>query len=467
MNRLSDRIPRAGPVEHFYADPLRTLLGAHVTHGNLVVLRESGAIFSRAADGAGVVAVFGAAQQRTVLTDLDTFGMPISAAQRLRLPPNLVSLNRGLHSLPRGLHSDHRRLLAALLNDVDDERRHAIERAVEEHIQQWSLGSQLHLIGALRKLMLAVAGRLMFGAAAKTAAGLLGRMQAYFELRRELSSPAASPSVEAVANLIALGQTVDAELRDYVRWCRRGCGDGIVADLSAFTSGGQRMSEDDVVGHSNVLFISSTEPMAVALGWLFVALSQRPDLRDLVRAAGTEVVDGVIHETLRLVPPNAFMVRTTKRPTRLGGFELPSGTEVVLCPFVSHRDPEHFGDPDAFRPDRWDGWTPEPYVYFPFGGGGHHCVGRSLALGIIKSVLKCALARFDLVLSEDQGIDWRLHIIFMPSPDPICAIHAAGSVSRDIGGRLRGPVSDLLGLDIYRREVLNRKAVGGRNRHHQ
>jgi cytochrome P450 len=141
-------------------------------------------------------------------------------------------------------------------------------------------------------------------------------------------------------------------------------------------------------------------------------------------------------------------VRTTTRPVVLGGFELPPECEIVLCPFVSHRDPEYFPRPDDFTPDRWQRTAPSPFVFFPFGAGAHACVGRTLALLVIRAALTCLIPRFDLVLDGDQAVDWRLHIIFMPREDPLVAIRSATDRSRVRSGTLGGPVAAMLRLDI-------------------
>lgn len=452
MSPLTTSLPRAGPVEGFYRNPLDFLSRARATHGDLFVLRESGAIFSRADDSAGVVAVFGHDNQRAVLTDLDSFGMPASAAHRLNLPKNLANLNRGLHSLTGSQHTTHRRSLAALLNESPAQL--AITAAVHDFMGRWCADSRVALLDQMRKLALAVGGRLLFGANAGEQAGLATRMRAYFDLRREASSPINSPSTPAVEELTRLGNAVDAELRRYIQACRpaRAASEGLVARLAKLEHV-ERLSDDEVIGHANVLFLSSTEPVAVTLTWIFLILSQLPDLRRALRASfecsgEVALLNRVISETLRMLPPNAFMVRTTSRPVILGGVELPIQCEIVLCPFVSHRDPECFPQPNCFMPDRWQGSAPSPFLYFPFGAGGHSCVGRALALSVIRAAVSGILAEYDLILAGEQEVDWRLHIIFMPSTDPLFAIQSVVRASHLVPGRLRGPIADMLQLDI-------------------
>ena len=466
MSPLPAGIPRAGPLVAFLQDPFNFLEKARAAHGDLFVLRDPGAIFSRSADSVGVVAVFGLENQRAVLADLDSFGMPESAAYRLNLPPSLANLNRGLHSLTGSQHAAHRRALGALLNECAENQQPAIAAAVNDFICRWSPGSRIHLLDEMRELALSIGRCLLFGARAEEQVALAARMRTYFNLRREASAPASAPSTVAIQELTTLGKAVDAELRSQVRACRAAVAapGGMVAKLASLESSGTLLSEDEVIGHANVLFVSSTEPVAVSLTWIFLLLSQLPGLRRALREASASVrsspdaapvkdseltlLDRVINETLRILPPNAFMVRTTTRPVVLEDVELPAKCEIVLCPFVSHRDPEYFPQPDRFMPDRWLGPVPSPFVYFPFGAGGHSCVGRTLALSTIRAAVDRILARHDPVLAFDQEVDWRLHIIFMPSTEPLFAIKPVANAYPVDEGRLRGPIAAMLQLDF-------------------
>jgi cytochrome P450 len=141
------------------------------------------------------------------------------------------------------------------------------------------------------------------------------------------------------------------------------------------------------------------------------------------------------------------MVRVTTRQAALGDLLLPERCELVLCPFVAHRDPERFPRPSAFLPSRWSWSRPSPFEYFPFGGGGHYCVGRYLATYLIKAALSFLMQRYELVLADDQQIDWRVHIIFMPSNEPIITVQASRTSSLQKAGKLLGAVGELVSLD--------------------
>ena len=58
---------------------------------------------------------------------------------------------------------------------------------------------------------------------------------------------------------------------------------------------------------------------------------------------------------------------------------IPAGTNVIMAPFLLHRDPKIFPDPDHFIPERF---LPEhcakrhPYSYLPFSAGPRNCIGQ-------------------------------------------------------------------------------------------
>jgi cytochrome P450 len=108
--------------------------------------------------------------------------------------------------------------------------------------------------------------------------------------------------------------------------------------------------------HINVLFMSMAKPVAVATTWLLLILSQLPNLRRDLRAAYfgkapksilPVMIEHTILEALRLLSPNAVMVRVTSRTVVCANALLPSGCEIVLAPFLAHRDPANFS---AARP---------------------------------------------------------------------------------------------------------------------
>ncbi len=115
----------------------------------------------------------------------------------------------------------------------------------------------------------------------------------------------------------------------------------------------------------------------------------------------------VLNEVLRLEPPtHVLLPKKALEDCEVGGYLIPKGTLMHVAMRVLHHRPEHWDQPDDFRPERWlDGSArvlpPEsshvpPHAYIPFGFGPHICRGTDVAtrlfvLGIatIMQKLRC------------------------------------------------------------------------------
>ena len=462
---LPASIPRADPFEAFDADPLAFLAEARRAHGDVVALVEDRPVFSRAERCAGAIAVFGADNQRAVLSSMETFGMPVSVGERYRFPPPLANLNTGLFSMRGEKHRARQQLLVSLLHAwVLDDHHAALRAGCRAFLAGLRPGRPFHLLDEMRRFSLHVSSRLVFGSSPRGAVALGTQIQAYFQGRRAYATFRGAGGDEARAELLALGTAIDGAIRDRLARCLRHGGPprSLLARLAA-QSAAHGLSEDELVAHGNILFTSGSEPVAVALTWTLLVLSQLPSIRRALRRelAGAKtggrtpgaaalralpLLDAVVRESLRLLPPNAIMVRLTAAPATLTGHALPAGCEVLLCPFVSHRDPDRFPDPRSFSPGRWAQAKPTAFEYLPFGAGARYCVGQKLAADTLRLGLAVLLGRYDVVLDGDQDVDWIMNVNLMPANDPVMVLRApaAGAIAR--GGRLGGPVAGLLDL---------------------
>lgn len=447
-------MPCAHDLQRLGAEPMACLDRWRRELGDLYRLDHAGPLLTRDEDCPGVVVVSGEAHQRAVLTDIERFVLPESAARTLGLPPALRTLNAGLHGMRGDRHEHHKQLLARMLAAVDAEAmRVAIAPAVRAVAER--MRARAAALVSMRALTLEASSRLLFGPAGSAIVGP-ERLMAYFQLRREAAAPGRAVDAATRTRLIALGEAVDAGLRGYRREARAVPGNAAEYGALAALVMADDLDEDAFVGHANVLFISCNEPVAVALTWTLLAISQLPrlqtrlraesianDSRDGRTAPSMPLLESVLSESLRVLTPNALMVRVMREPVVLGGYRLPVGCEVWLCPFLSHRDPQWFPEPQRFSPSRWTGLRPSAYAYFPFGAGGHGCVGRALALRMLHTALSALLREGTIVLDGDADVDWRVQVMLMPTVDPALRMYDASPPMR---GRMHGGIADIVEL---------------------
>jgi enediyne biosynthesis protein E7 len=186
---------------------------------------------------------------------------------------------------------------------------------------------------------------------------------------------------------------------------------------------GAAMSDRELIDEVMTLVVAGHETTASGLNWTWYLLSQHPDVDARMHAeiAGTEehpapslaqmealtYTHQIIDETLRLYPPGWLLSRRTIEPDVLGGYPIPAGTDVLLSPYLLHRHPRYWKDPDAFKPERF---APEAeaerprFAYMPFAAGPRHCIGETFALYEMLVHLYKVARRYRLTYVPDEPI---------------------------------------------------------------
>lgn len=159
------------------------------------------------------------------------------------------------------------------------------------------------------------------------------------------------------------------------------------------------MSDQQLRDEIMTIFLAGHETTANALAWTWYLLAQHPAAAAQLRAELTQVLQGrpptiadlpqlpynrmVIEESMRLYPPFWLIYRSPYAADVVAGYPLREQDMVFISPYVMHRHPAYWEEPDAFRPERFSpesGKTHSPFVYLPFGAGPHQCIGNNLAM---------------------------------------------------------------------------------------
>ena len=106
-----------------------------------------------------------------------------------------------------------------------------------------------------------------------------------------------------------------------------------------------------------------------------------------------------VQEALRLYPPVWFLGREAVSPTTVMGQPVSPGDIVLTSPYVIHRHPGHWDEPDQFRPERFlkqPSAGPGSHLFMPFGLGPRNCAGQWLALYEISLALAALVQQHQL-----------------------------------------------------------------------
>ncbi|KAK4096444.1 cytochrome P450 [Parathielavia hyrcaniae] len=177
---------------------------------------------------------------------------------------------------------------------------------------------------------------------------------------------------------------------------------------------------------AQAIMVASTETIACALGFSFFFLARDAALRQQLREAiapahgrsfpgeftmaylqGIEFLDAVLNETLRMSTPVPLNGPRTTPPQgiEIGGTYIPGNVHIFTPPHVYHRNPEYFQQPDEFIADRWltrPDLILDKRAFFPFSLGRYDCVGKSLALNVVRLTLAYTVWHYDFELAPGQ-----------------------------------------------------------------
>jgi cytochrome P450 len=190
------------------------------------------------------------------------------------------------------------------------------------------------------------------------------------------------------------------------------------------------MTERELLDEILTLVVAGHETTASTLNWTWWLVSQHPEVERRLQeeqdrvgllGAGATYADlerlpytlAVLQEALRLYPPAWILTRRAIGPDKLGGYEVPPGTDVFLSPFVVHRHPAFWDNADRFDPGRFEpgrGEARHKFAYLPFGAGPRHCIGENFSIFEMMLHLNGAARRFRLRPTDTEPVTMEARI---------------------------------------------------------
>jgi cytochrome P450 len=208
--------------------------------------------------------------------------------------------------------------------------------------------------------------------------------------------------------------------------------------LHVFLRYGTDLSDSQIVDFLSEFQVGGMMSMAAGLVNTFYLLNGNPDVAKRLYAQLTEMIrkkpdydlatldelpllDHVLRESLRLIPPVPVVSRNVRkdRSTMLGGHELPPNTEVMIVASAVQRSASRWKNPDTFDPSRWEGGAVEANpigsdYFFPFGRGPRMCMGAEIAMFMMKIILASILGK--AVVTTNGSFEGVLHCGVVEAP---------------------------------------------------
>lgn len=197
---------------------------------------------------------------------------------------------------------------------------------------------------------------------------------------------------------------------------------------------GEHMTDRQLRDEVMTILLAGHETTALALSWTYFLLAGRQDVEERLAHEAGQVIAGrpgfadterlvytrmVLQEALRLYPPAWGVSRVAVADDQIAGYRLPAGSIVYVVPFVLHRRPHLWPEPERFDPERFSAGEiakRERFAYLPFGGGPRQCIGQQFAM--VEALLTLAMVsrRYQVQLVPGQVITPRPLITLRPAP---------------------------------------------------
>lgn len=212
--------------------------------------------------------------------------------------------------------------------------------------------------------------------------------------------------------------------------------------LGARDAAGEGLSATEVRDEIVTFIVAGHETVASALSWSWALLAAHPDVQADLQAESDAVLAGravtfedygrlpfaraVMDEALRLYPPAWLITRRADEGDRLGGRDVPPGSLVILSPWLLHRHPGVWRDPERFDPSRFLDGSADRTAFLPFGAGLRQCIGRDFAYVEGVLMLSALAGRYQVRPIPGRGV---------PKADPSVTVRPVGGLPLRVSRR--------------------------------
>lgn len=366
-----------------------------------------------------------------VVSNAEQFDWAPPAGKR-PLVTSLDVLGAGILRMNGEEYKQRRRLIRPSFSPAHMEHwRDRMAALTRRTLEGWREGQQFNLHAEMRRLVVAISVSTAFDVEDPAAVRRFDKLIHDFYLTSVKPATRLLPYDVPGApyrRMLRITDEIVATLKDFIRQSRGT--DSMIGVLAATRDeNGVALSETELLGEAFTMM--NHDNLMTSLTWTLFLLAQHPsvyadtldELHGVLRGGEATLeqlgrlplLERVIKESLRLLPPFAFGRRFAAAACRFGPLDLPAGARVIFSPYVTHRLPEVYDEPNRFDPARWERLRPTLFEYLPFGAGSHHCLGMRFAMLELKVVLSYIIQRYRLEVVPGARIDRAFRLVLEPA----------------------------------------------------
>jgi cytochrome P450 len=347
-------------------------------------------------------------------------------------------LGDGLLTIDGDMHRQQRRLVQPAFHKHRVDRYNGFMKPfAQEMLDRWQPGAVVNISSEMQQLTLRIITKTLFNVDSVEQTLVLGRAfdtvihsspRASVVLGRFGQQRLPQKTVESI-------RVIDTFIYDLIAQRRaddKDTGD-VLSMLLAAQEEDAALTDKQIHDHVLTFVAAGHETAQNTLAWTFYLLSKNPlALQKLLNELKTVLagriptlddlpnlpyLEGVINESWRFYPPAWRQARQAVNDFELDGYHIPAKTITILSQWVLHNLPDIWGDPENFRPERWDpanGQKIPQGAYFPFGLGPHICIGMPFAQLETRLLLAMILQRYTPRLVPDARIVFQPLVTLRP-----------------------------------------------------
>ncbi|XP_056637469.1 probable cytochrome P450 4aa1 [Diorhabda sublineata] len=180
-------------------------------------------------------------------------------------------------------------------------------------------------------------------------------------------------------------------------------------------------TNDDIISEAITFMLAGQDSVGATLAFTLFYIAKYPEIQEKIfdeiskidkngklginDINGMKYLEQVIKESLRLSPVVPMINRVLTEDVMFDDLLLPQGTLIGLSPYITHRLPHVFPEPQKFDPNRFEESKLEnmhPYAFLPFSLGPRNCIGYKFALIEIKTIIYYLLQKYELSLPKGK-----------------------------------------------------------------